>query len=156
MKTKSLVDGYDSFPSKGAQLRDAGACIRSHRIKIGYSQEQLGKMVGLGKAQISRMEKSRNLTTESIIKLMKALGADVTLLVRDDTIDTDAFISDTVDCVGLFARNNGIPQKNAFNYLKTFGGIDFLRDNFSLEQSYSIEETVEHLTLICHRNGGAI
>ena len=61
------------------ELMLVGEAIRKARLAKSLSQEQLGEMVGVQKAQISRLENEKNLTIASICKLFKALGQQVSL-----------------------------------------------------------------------------
>ncbi|MBP5476419.1 MAG: helix-turn-helix transcriptional regulator [Paludibacteraceae bacterium] len=56
-----------------------GDAIRRTRQAQSLSQEQLGELVGVQKAQISRLENGKNLTLASIAKLFKALNQKVAL-----------------------------------------------------------------------------
>ena len=66
-----------------------GEAIRKARQAQSLSQEQLGEMIGVQKAQISRLENGKNLTLSSIVRLFKALNQKVTLEIP------------TVGCVAL-------------------------------------------------------
>ena len=61
------------------ELLLVGDAIRRTRQAKSLSQEQLGELVGVQKAQISRLENGKNLTLASIAKLFKALNQKVTL-----------------------------------------------------------------------------
>jgi ribosome-binding protein aMBF1 (putative translation factor) len=61
------------------ELMLVGEAIRKARQAKSLSQEQLGEMVGVQKAQISRLENGKNLTIATICKLFKALGQQVSL-----------------------------------------------------------------------------
>ena len=61
------------------ELMLVGEAIRKARQAKDLSQEQLGELVGVQKAQISRLENGKNLTIASISKLFKALGQSVSL-----------------------------------------------------------------------------
>lgn len=51
---------------------------RSARLKRNLTQEQLGSLVGVQKAQISKLEKSaNNVTVNTILKVFKALKGKV-------------------------------------------------------------------------------
>ncbi len=56
-----------------------GEAIRKARQAKSLSQEQLGKMVGVQKAQISRLENGKNLTLSTVGRLFKALNQKVSL-----------------------------------------------------------------------------
>ncbi|GHU09476.1 hypothetical protein FACS1894151_07290 [Spirochaetia bacterium] len=65
-------------------------------------------------------------------------------------------ISYYVLCVGEFARQKKLAPKEAFNYLHTYKGIDFLIECYEAEHTLSLYDSVEDLTLICKNNGGEL
>ena len=76
--------GVKGTPSRAeydeqVELMLVGEAIRKARQAQSLSQEQLGEMVGVQKAQISRLENGKNLTIASIVRLFKALNQKVTL-----------------------------------------------------------------------------
>lgn len=96
MKTYSLEDLTDQYIGKiGTQKRDEferelrldllGQAIKRARKERNMTQEELGKLVGVKKAQISKIENS---TTDArfttILKVFEALGAKVSFSVELD------------------------------------------------------------------------
>ncbi len=62
------------------KLELIGDMIRFARKKRKLTQEQLGEMVGVKKAQISRLEKSTgNVTLETVMRIFNALDAKLNL-----------------------------------------------------------------------------
>ena len=61
-----------------------------------------------------------------------------------------------VACVGAFAERHGLTNQYSYQYLRQYKGTDFLRDYYEIEHTFSIDEAVDDLTMICQRNGGAI
>lgn len=61
------------------ELMLVGEAIRKARQARSLSQEQLGEMVGVQKAQISRIENGKNLTLSTISRLFRALNQSVSL-----------------------------------------------------------------------------
>lgn len=59
-----------------------------------------------------------------------------------------------IACVSEFANTYNMSQKNSFNYLYKYKGIDFLNKHYEIEHTLSIEETINDLTIICRKNGG--
>lgn len=51
-----------------------GDAIKQARLKKNLTQEELGNLVGVQRAQISRIESGKNLTFSTVIKLFKAMG----------------------------------------------------------------------------------
>lgn len=88
-KTVSIDTMIDKHIGKrGTSKRDAfenelridllGQAIKQARQERNLTQEQLGELVGVQKAQISKMENSvKNARFETIIKVFDALGAKV-------------------------------------------------------------------------------
>ncbi|MEO6893870.1 MAG: helix-turn-helix domain-containing protein [Ginsengibacter sp.] len=60
-----------------------GQAIRQARLERNLTQEQLGDLVGVQKAQISKIENSvKNARFETILKVFDALGAKVNFNVE--------------------------------------------------------------------------
>ena len=89
LKTYSLEEVTDKFIGKvGTKKRDAfeyelrldllGEAIKQARQERKLTQEELGKLVGVQRAQISKIENSlTDARFETIIKVFKALNAKV-------------------------------------------------------------------------------
>jgi len=89
IKTISLDEMKDEFIGKrGTKEREKyeyklNMEVLSHMIKKArqernLTQEQLGKLVGVQKAQISKLESSANSATiDTVLKVFKALKADI-------------------------------------------------------------------------------
>ena len=89
IKTISLDEMKDEFIGKrGTKNREKyeyklNMEVLSHMIKKArqernLTQEQLGKLVGVQKAQISKLESSANSATiDTVLKVFKALKADI-------------------------------------------------------------------------------
>lgn len=94
IKHYSLDEVKDKFIGKvGTPKRDeyefelklelVGEMIRIARKERNLTQEELGKLIGVQKAQISKLEKSaRNVTIETILKVFQALKANVKFKVE--------------------------------------------------------------------------
>lgn len=60
-----------------------GQAIKNARQERNLTQEQLGELVGVQKAQISKIENSvKNARFETLLKVFKALGAKVSFHVE--------------------------------------------------------------------------
>src|SRR5476649_2845853 len=89
MKSYSLSEMKDKYIGKaGTAERDEyeyelrmdvlGRMIKAARQERNLTQEQLGELVGVQKAQISKLESSANsATVDTILKVFKALQADI-------------------------------------------------------------------------------
>jgi HTH-type transcriptional regulator / antitoxin HipB len=93
-KTFTLTEMKDKYIGKaGTQEREdyeyelqmdvLGRMIKAARKERNLTQEELGKLVGVQKAQISKLEQSANSARiDTIIKVFKALSAEVTFNVK--------------------------------------------------------------------------
>ena len=94
LKTYSLSEMKDKYIGKvGTQEREEyeyelrmdvlGKMIKAARQERNLTQEELGKLVGVQKAQISKLESSANSATiDTIIKVFKALKAEINFNVK--------------------------------------------------------------------------
>lgn len=94
IKTYSLAEMKDKYIGKvGTTDRDEyeyelrmdvlGKMIKSARLERHLTQEELGKLVGVQKAQISKLESSANSATiDTILKVFKALKAEINFNVK--------------------------------------------------------------------------
>lgn len=65
------------------KLELIGDMIQQVRKQRNLTQQQLGELIGVKKAQISRLENNTgNVTIETILKVFKALEAQVNLNVK--------------------------------------------------------------------------
>ena len=93
-KTYSLAEMKDKYIGKvGTQEREnfeyelrmdvVGKMIKAARQERKLTQEQLGRLVGVQKAQISKLESSANSATiDTIIRVFKALKAEININVK--------------------------------------------------------------------------
>lgn len=89
VKTYSLAEMKDKYIGKqGTKERERyeyelkmdvlGRMIKKARQERNLTQEQLGELVGVQKAQISKLESSANSATiDTVLKVFKALKADI-------------------------------------------------------------------------------
>ena len=94
MKTRTLAEMKDKYIGKvGSKEREEyeyelrmdvlGKMIKAARQERNLTQEELGKLVGVQKAQISKLESSTNSATiDTVIRVFKALKADINFNVK--------------------------------------------------------------------------
>ena len=79
MKLRTHEDMLDSVI--GVKLENdieaylIGKAIKETRQKQQLTQKQLGELVGVQEAQISKIESGKSITYSTIVKVFKALGA---------------------------------------------------------------------------------
>ncbi len=93
-KTYSLAEMKDKYIGKvGTQEREnfeyelrmdvLGKMIKAARQERKLTQEELGRLIGVQKAQISKFESSANSATiDTIIRVFKALKAEINFNVK--------------------------------------------------------------------------
>lgn len=97
MKTYTLDEVINEVVgTKGTPRRDAleadmqaflvGEAIKRSRQEKNMTQEQLGKLLGIGRSQVSRMEKGQNLTLQTIIRVFRAIGVPVNLTLGEQKV----------------------------------------------------------------------
>ena len=60
-----------------------GEMIKKTRLERKLTQEELGKLIGVKKAQISKLEKNaQNITIDTILRVFDALGATIKLSIE--------------------------------------------------------------------------
>lgn len=94
LKTYPLAEMKDRYIGKvGTHDRDEyeyelrmdvlGKMIKATRLERNLTQEELGRLVGVQKAQISKLESSANSATiDTIIKVFTALKAEINFNVK--------------------------------------------------------------------------
>ncbi len=94
IKTYSLTEMKDKYIGKvGTAGRDEyeyelrmdvlGKMIKSARQERHLTQEELGKLVGVQKAQISKLESSANSATiDTVLRVFRALKAEINFNVK--------------------------------------------------------------------------
>lgn len=94
LKTYSLAEMKDKYIGKvGTRERDEyeyelrmdvlGKMIKAARLQRNLTQEDLGRLVGVQKSQISKLESSANSATiDTIIKVFRALKAEINFNVK--------------------------------------------------------------------------
>ncbi|PWL24151.1 MAG: transcriptional regulator [Fluviicola sp. XM-24bin1] len=87
-KHNQLLNGLEIIGKVGAPEREQyefdlklellGAMIKKTRQERHLTQEELGKLIGVQKAQISKLERNAsNVTIETVLRVLKALQANV-------------------------------------------------------------------------------
>ena len=70
------------------ELEILGEMIRKVRLERNLTQEELGKLIGVQRAQISKMENNTgNVTVATLIKIFGALKAKVTFEIEKEKFE---------------------------------------------------------------------
>lgn len=138
------------------RLENISLMIRDERLRKGLTQEELGERVGVGKAQISKIESGKGLTIKTVTKVLDALGMSASIVLqKTQTIDKSMIVY-IIAAISEFAKTYHISVREANNYLIRFKGIDFLTEHYDAEHLLSFDDTIQDLTQVCLNNGGGI
>ena len=94
MKTYTLAEIEDELIGKvGTPERDEyenelrqfflGEQLKQARLSKNMSQEELGETMGIQKSRVSKIEHGKNLTFNTVIRYLKALGISAQLEIGD-------------------------------------------------------------------------
>ena len=132
-----------------------GACIRLERRKAGLTQAQLGKLIGLGESRVSKIENGAPITPEVASYILGKMGSELQLKVVNSRTDEKS-VSFIMAVIYHYSKSKGISLGRAFRYLKTFKGLDYLRQYMDIEQTLSYDDITANLSRVCANNGGAL
>jgi hypothetical protein len=65
-------------------------------------------------------------------------------------------INYAVACVSEFADRHNMSQQDAFQYLYKYKAIAFLKENYEIEHTLSLDDALDDLFIICRNNGGTL
>ncbi len=139
-----------------ADINNIGALIRDERIRRGLTQEELGRKVGVGKAQISKIESGKGLTIKTVTKVLEALNLSADIRLVGSRKADKRIIGYVVAVISEFAKAYNMTIREASNYLNRYKGIDFLTEHYEAEHLLSMDDCVQDLALFCYNNGGGV
>ena len=138
------------------RLENIGSIIRNERIRKRLTQEELGERVGVGKAQISKIESGKGLTIKTVTKVLDALGISASVVLKNEPEIDKNVIAYIVATVSELAKSHHLSVREASNYLIRLKGFDFLMELSDAEHLLSFDDSVQDLTQVCLNNGGGI
>lgn len=139
-----------------AGIDNIGAMIRNERLRRGMTQEELGELVGVGKAQISKIESGKGLTIKTVTKVLGALGLSASVSLKSEQRIGCRVVGYIVAAINEFATAYNMTAREAGNYLLRYKGIDFLAEHYEAEHLLSFDDSVQDLTRVCLNNGGCV
>lgn len=72
-------DQYEQELADELHAYNLGKAVKQARLSQNLTQEQLGAKVGVQKAQISRLERGKNISFSSMTRVFRAMGIPLTL-----------------------------------------------------------------------------
>ena len=133
-----------------------GMIIREERKRKGLTQAQLGRLIGLKRSRISKIEHGEPITPEVASFILGKMGSAWQISVVDKAGFNKEESEFIVSVINNFADEKKIPLSKAYNYLVTFKGMDFLRQYQDIEKTLSNHEIVNDVSRVCANNGGRL
>ena len=65
-------------------------------------------------------------------------------------------INYAVACVSEFAHRHNLTMKEAFRFLFEYRAIEFLKENYDIEHTLSLDDALADMRRICEKNGGIL
>ncbi len=65
-------------------------------------------------------------------------------------------INYTIACVIEFAKRYNMSVKSAFTFLYDYKAIEFIKENYDIEHTLSLDEALDDMMIICQNNGGVL
>lgn len=58
--------------------------------------------------------------------------------------------------VNDFAKKFGISEREAYNYINSYNGVDFLTEHYGIIHTLDFNEAIESIIRYCRRYGGKL
>ena len=130
--------------------------IREERKKKGLTQAQLGKLIGLKESRVSKIENGAPITPEVASFILGKLGSALQINVVHNDDYNPKMGEFVVSVINNFAEEKKISLSQAYSYIVTFKGMDFLRQYQDIEKTLSNHEIVNDISQVCANNGGRL
>lgn len=136
--------------------KSLGMIIREERKKKGLTQVQLGKLIGLKESRVSKIEHGAPITPEVASFILGKMGSALQINVVDNNSYDPELGDFVVSVIANFADEKKISLSQAYTYIVTFKGMDFLRQHQDIEKTLSNHEIVNDVSRVCANNGGRL
>ena len=137
-------------------LKKIGELLHLQRKNKGLTQDEVGYMVGVQKAMVSKVENGLCVNFNTISRIAEALEVEPMVELRSIKKPDKKIIDYVMTAIIEFAKKHGLTIREASNYLNRFKGIDFLTEFYDVEHTLSFNDCVDDLTVVCQNNGGAL
>lgn len=137
-------------------LNKIGTLLHLQRKSKGLTQDEVGSMIGVQKAMVSKIENGLSVNFNTINRIAEVLEVEPVVELKSIKKPDKDIIDYVMTAIIEFARKHGLTIREASNYLNRFKGIDFLTDFYDIEHTLSFNDCVDDLTVVCQNNGGEI
>ena len=137
-------------------LKKIGELLHIQRKNKGLTQEEVGSMIGVQKAMVSKVENGLCVNFNTISRIAEALEVEPMVELKSVKKPDKNIIDYVMTAIIEFAKRYGLTVREASNYLDRFKGIDFLTEFYDVEHTLSFADCVDDLTVVCRNNGGEL
>lgn len=137
-------------------LKKIGKLLYLQRKSKGLTQDEVGAMIGVQKAMVSKVENGLCVNFNTINRIAEALEVEPMVELKPIKIPDKTVIDYVMTAIIEFAKRYGLTIREASNYLNRFKGIDFLTEFYDVEHTLSFADCVDDLTVVCQNNGGEV
>lgn len=136
--------------------KSLGMIIREERKKKGLTQAQLGRLIGLKESRVSKIEHGAPITPKVASFILGKMGSALQINVVDKSGFNSKESDFIVSVINNFSDEKKVPLTQAYSYIVTFKGMDFLRQYQDIEKTLSNQEIVTDVSRVCANNGGRL
>lgn len=136
--------------------KSLGMIIREERKKKGLTQAQLGRLIGLKESRVSKIEHGAPITPEVASFILGKMGSALQINVVDKSGFNSKESDFIVSVINNFSDEKKVPLTQAYSYIVTFKGMDFLRQYQDIEKTLCNQEIVTDVSRVCANNGGRL
>lgn len=137
-------------------LTKIGKLLHLRRKNKGLTQDEVGSMIGVQKAMVSKVENGISVNFNTINRIAEALEVEPVVELKPIKKPDKDIIDYVMTAIIEFAKKYGLSIREASNYLNRFKGIDFLTEFYDVEHTLSFNDCVDDLTVVCQNNGGEV
>lgn len=137
-------------------LKKIGELLHLQRKNKGLTQDEVGSMIGVQKAMVSKVENGLCVNFSTISRIAEALEVEPMVELKSIRKPDKNIIDYVMTAIIEFANRHRLTIREASNYLNRFKGIDFLTEFYDVEHTLSFNDCVDDLTVVCRNNGGAL
>lgn len=137
-------------------FKKIGELLYLRRKSKGLTQDEVGAMIGVQKAMVSKVENGLCVNFNTIHRIADALEVEPVVELKPKKKADKNVIDYIMTVIIEFSKKYDLTIREASNYLNRFKGIDFLTEFYDVEHTLSFKDCVDDLTVVCRNNGGAI
>ena len=137
-------------------LQKIGELLAQCRKNKGLTQEEVGVMIGVQKAMVSKVENGLCVNFGTVNRIAEALGVEPIVALKSKKKADKNLIDYVMTVIVEFGRRHDLTIREASNYIRRFKGIDFLTEFYDVEHTLSFNDCVDDLTIVCQNNGGTL